>query len=89
MGIYKDTIEGKLIARRQAVGNLSEGPAYILIPTGKFARWGKIELRKKVMRWQNDPVLHGYIDQTVSIVAEIIETKDTITVEYIEVSLKQ
>lgn len=37
---------------------------------------------KKTHLWQNDPVLHKYIDKKVLILGEIIETKSTITVDY-------
>jgi len=32
--------------------------------------------------WENDPVLHKFIDKKVLILGEIIETKSTITVDY-------
>ena len=85
MGIYKDSITGKIISNEQGVGTLSAGPEYHLIAVGKYAHWGKITLRKKSMLWQPDPVLHNFIGKRVEIYAEIIETKDTITVDYIEV----
>ena len=42
----------------------------------------KILVRKQVHLWQNDPVLHKFIDKKVLILGEIIETKSNITVDY-------
>jgi len=39
-------------------------------------------VRKKSHLWQNDQILHKFIDQKVLILGEIIETKSTITVDY-------
>jgi len=39
-------------------------------------------VRKKTHLWENDPVLHKFLDKKVEILGEIIETKSTITVDY-------
>lgn len=85
MGIYKDSITGIINSNEQGTGTLSAGPEYYLLPEGKYKHWGEMYLRKKVMKWQQDSVLHNFIGEHVEIYAEIIETKDTITVDYIEV----
>ena len=78
-----DEIRGNIIAEIVGKGTLSEGPKYYLQPLDDYAnRWSKILVRKKTHLWQNDPVLHKYIDKKVLIRGEIIETKSTITVDY-------
>ena len=78
-----DEISGILTAEIVAKGTLSEGPKYYLQPLDDYAnRWSKILVRKKTHLWENDPVLHKYIDKKVLILGEIIETKGTITVDY-------
>ncbi len=78
-----DEIKGTLTAEIVAKGTKSEGPKYYLQPLDDYAnRWSKILVRKKSHLWQNDPVLHKYIDKKVLILGEIIETKSTITVDY-------
>jgi hypothetical protein len=78
-----DEISGILTAEIVAKGTLSEGPKYYLQPLDDYAnRWSKILVRKKTHLWENDPVLHKYIDKKVLILGEIIETKSTITVDY-------
>ena len=85
MGIFKGTITGKLISRLTGEGTMSEGPIYFIIPTGEFKKWREITVRKKSMLWMKDPVLHDFIGEIVTINGEIIETKDTITIDYDEV----
>ena len=85
MPIYKGNIYGKLIAKIEGTGTRSEGPEYYLIPEGKYKHWGEILLTKKVMMWQEDPILHKLVGKKVEIFAEFIETKDTISIDYIEV----
>lgn len=85
MGVYKATVTGKILSNEAGTGSLSAGLEYYLIPEGKYAHWGQIILRKKTMLWESDPVLHQFIGKHVEIYAEIIETKDTITLDYIEV----
>jgi len=78
-----DKISGILTAEIVAKGTKSEGPKYYLQPLDDYAkRWSKILVRKKTHLWENDPVLHKYIDKKVLILGEIIETKSTITVDY-------
>ncbi|MBY9013110.1 MAG: hypothetical protein KGD70_12115 [Candidatus Lokiarchaeota archaeon] len=78
-----DEISGILSAEIVAKGTKSEGPKYYLQPLDGYAtRWSKILVRKQVNLWQNDPVLHKFIDKRVLILGEIIETKSTITVDY-------
>ena len=85
MGIIKGSISGNLISRVDAVGSLSEGPIYFLLPEGKFKKWHEIPVRKKTMRWMKDGILHDLVGEIITINGEIIETKDTITIDYDEV----
>ena len=82
MGIYNETITGKLISRLTAVGTKSEGPLYYILPNDEYEKWGEISVRKAVMLWMKDEVLERFIGETVSITGEIMETKDTITIDY-------
>lgn len=78
-----DEITGILSAKIVGVGTLSEGPKYFIKPLDDYAnRWSEILVRKKSHLWQNDQILHKFIDQKVLILGEIIETKNTITVDY-------
>jgi len=78
-----DEITGILYAKTAGVGTLSEGPTYFIKPLDDYAnRWSEIIVRKKTHLWENDPVLHKFIDKKVLILGEIIETKSTITVDY-------
>lgn len=85
MGIFKGAITGKLISRVDAVGTRSEGPIYFLLPTGEFKKWREIRVGKRTMRWMKDPILHDLVGEIITINGEIIETKDTITIDYDEV----
>lgn len=78
-----DEIRGILFSEIVGKGTKSEGPKYYIKPIDDYAnRWSSILVRKKTHLWENDPVLHNYIDKTVLILGEIIETKSTITVDY-------
>ena len=78
-----DEITGILYAKIAGVGTLSEGPTYFIKPLDDYAnRWSEIIVRKKTHLWENDPLLHKFIDKKVLILGEIIETKRTITVDY-------
>ena len=78
-----DEITGILYAKTAGVGTLSEGPTYFIKPLDDYAnRWSEIIVRKKTHLWENDPLLHKFIDKKVLILGEIIETKRTITVDY-------
>jgi hypothetical protein len=48
-------------------------------------KWSKILVRKKTHMWEKDPELHKFLDKKVLITGDIIETKKTITVDYIDV----
>lgn len=87
MGFLKDSIKGKLISKVIGEGSLSEGPEYFIVPLEKYAKWGEILVRKKCHMWQSDPILHPCIGKLVSIEADIIETKDSITADYITVNI--
>jgi hypothetical protein len=78
-----DEISGILFAETVGKGTKSEGPNYYLQPLDDYAkRWSKILVRKKTHLWENDPVLHKFIDKKVLIHGEVIETRSTITVDY-------
>ena len=78
-----DEIKGILSAEMVAKGSRSEGLRYYIQPIDDYAnRWSKILVRKQVHLWENDPVLHKFIEKKVLILGEIIETKNTITVDY-------
>jgi len=78
-----DEITGILYTKTAGVGTLSEGPKYFIKPLDNYAnRWSEILVRKKTHLWENDLVLHKFIDKKVLILGEIIETKSTITVDY-------
>ena len=85
-GIYNGTLYGKLISKTVGKDSLSEGPEYFLIPTGQYSTWKEILVRKKVHMWQNDPELHPHLNENVSIMGEIIQTKDRITMDYSGIS---
>ncbi|MCY3413140.1 MAG: hypothetical protein INQ03_15990 [Candidatus Heimdallarchaeota archaeon] len=85
MGIYTGTIRGTIISRQARVGSRSEGPDYFILPNDEYKTWGEIKIRKKIMKWMKDPVLHNLIGEVVSLTGEIVETKDTITIEFTEV----
>ena len=79
----EDDITGILITKIIGKGSRSEGPEYWIQPLDDYKnRWDEILVRKKTMMWQEDPNLHGFIGKTVLIYGEIIETKDTITIDY-------
>ncbi|MBY9005304.1 MAG: hypothetical protein KGD63_00940 [Candidatus Lokiarchaeota archaeon] len=78
-----DEISGILFVEIVGKGSRSEGPKYYIKLLDAYAnRWSKILVRKKAHLWENDPVLHKFIDQEVLILGEIIETKSTITIDY-------
>ena len=78
-----DEITGIIYTKTAGVGTLSEGPKYFIKPLDDYAnRWSEILVRKKTHLWENDPVLHKFIDKKVLILGGVIETKMTITVDY-------
>jgi len=82
MGIYQGEITGKLISRQSGIGTKSEGPEYFICPTDKYEKWGEILIWTNVMLWMKDPVLHELVDEEITVQGEIIETKDTISLQY-------
>jgi hypothetical protein len=87
MGIYHGKISGKLIIKMENMGSRSEGPCYFIVPTDDYAKWGEIRIPKPVHRWRSDPILEKYIDQILTVIGEITETKDTITIDYKELEV--
>lgn len=83
-----DKIRGILYAIIKGKGSRSEGPAYYIKPLDDYKnRWSEILVRKKTHLWENDPVLHKFIDKKVLIIGEIIETKNTIIVDYSKIEV--
>ena len=76
-------IKGRLKVLTNAEGSLSEGPEYWIEPIDDYKnRWDEVLVRKTVMMWEKDPVLHDFIGKMIVIQGDIIETKNTITVDY-------
>ncbi|MFX1279533.1 MAG: hypothetical protein ACFFA3_08960 [Promethearchaeota archaeon] len=83
-----DEIRGILFAIIEGKGTRSKGPTYFIKPVDDYKnRWNKVLVRKKTQMWEEDPELHKFLDKKVVITGEIIETKNTITVDYFD--LKQ
>jgi hypothetical protein len=81
-----DEIRGVLFAEIVGEGSRSEGPKYYIRPIDEYKnRWSEILVRKKTKSWENDPELHKFLEKQVLIIGEIIETKSSITVDYIKV----
>ena len=79
-------IKGVLFAVIAGKGSRSESPKYYIRPLDEHKnRWSVILVRKKTKSWENVPELHKHLEKPVLIRGEIIETKSTITVDYIEV----
>jgi hypothetical protein len=86
----KGTITGHLTMQSERVGSLSEGPEYYIEPTDEYSnRWDRIHVRKQTHRWEEDPNLHSLVNKKVEIIADIIETRTSITIDYIEVKEKR
>ena len=82
----EDDITGILIAKIIGKGSRSEGPQYWIQPLDDYKNhWDEILVRKKTPMWQEDANLHGFIGKKVIIHGEVIETKDSITIDYITV----
>ena len=82
----KGKIVGILVEKLVGEGTLSDGPEYYLQPLDEYkTRWEEILVRKKTNMWQKDPALHKFIDKKVEIIGEVIETLNTITIDYVEV----
>ena len=81
-----DEIRGILFAIIKGKGTRSEGPEYFIKPIDDYKnRWSEILVRKKTHMWEKDPELHEFLDKKVLITGDIIETKSTITVDYLKV----
>ena len=81
-----DEIRGVLFSVIVGKGSRSEGPKYYIRPIDEYKnRWSEILVRKKTKSWENDPELHKFLEKPVLILGEIIETKSSITVDYVEV----
>ena len=83
-------IEGKLITKKKGVGSKSEGVVYYILPIDQYSgRWDEILVRKKTHLWQNDLQLHPFVGKVVKIKGDIIETRSSITVDCVEISVKK
>jgi hypothetical protein len=83
---FRNQIKGILFLLKEGKGTLSEGPMYFLKPLDNYKdNWSKILVRKKTNDWEEDPNLHKFLDKKVLIYGEIIETKSSITIDYLEV----
>ena len=79
-------IRGTLFAIIKGKGTGSEGPEYFIKSLDDYKdRWSEILVRKKTHMWEKDPELHRFLNKNVLIFGEIIETKNTITVDYSKV----
>ncbi len=80
-----DEIRGVLFSVIVGKGSRSEGPKYYIRPIDEYKnRWSEILVRKKTKSWENDPELHKFLEKPVLILGKIIETKSSITVDYVE-----
>jgi len=81
-------IKGILFSIIQGKGSRSEGPTYFLRPLDEYKdRWSEVLVRKQTHIWEEDPKLHKFLDKRVLINGDIIETKSTITVDYMKIEL--
>jgi hypothetical protein len=81
-----DEIKGILFAIIEGKGTRSEGPTYFIKPLDDYKnRWIEVLVRKKTHMWEKDPELHKFLDKEGLITGDIIETKSTITVDYLKV----
>ena len=81
-----DKIRGVLFAVIAGKDSRSEGPKYYIRPLDDYKnRWSEILVRKKTKSWENDPKLHKHFEKPVLISGKIIETKSSITIDYMEV----
>ena len=79
-------IRGTLFAIVEGKGTLSEGPTYFIKPLDDYKnRLSKILIRKKTNLWEKDPELHKFLDKKVLITGDVIETKSTISIDYLKV----
>lgn len=81
-----DKVRGVLFSVIAGKETLSEGPKYYINPKDEYKnRWEEILVRKQTKSWESDPNLHKFVDKTVLIIGEVIETKNSITIDYQEV----
>ncbi|MFX1364738.1 MAG: hypothetical protein ACFFCE_13210 [Promethearchaeota archaeon] len=81
-------IKGILFVRIERKGTRSEGPEYFIKPIDDYKkRWSEVIVRKRTHLWENDPKLHKFLNKNVMISGDIIETKNTITIDYLKVEL--
>lgn len=86
----KGTITGKLLIEIRGKGSRSEGPVCWILPSGEYKdRWDQIIVRKRGLLWQEDSNLHNLVNKEVEILADIIETRTSITIDYFEVKEKK
>ncbi len=86
----KGTINGHLTVQMERVGTRSEGPEYYIEPTDEYSkRWDRIHVRKQSHRWEEDSNLQNLVNKEVEIIADIIETRTSITIDYFEVKEKR
>jgi hypothetical protein len=85
----KGTIFGHLSMEMERVGTRSEGPEYYIQPTDEYKeKWEIIHVRKQTQSWEEDSNLHSLVNKEVEILADIIETRTSISIDYIEVKEK-
>lgn len=81
-----DEIRGVLFTLVEGKETLSEGPTYFIKLLDEYKdKWSEIPVRKKTELWEEDPELHKFLDKKVLITGDIIETKSTITIDYLKV----
>ncbi len=81
-------IRGILYAIIRGKGTRSEGPEYLIKPIDDYKkRWSEVLIRKKTHMWEKDPELDKFLDKKVLIIGDIIETKNTITVDYLKIEV--
>jgi hypothetical protein len=81
-------IRGILFAKIKGKGTRSEGPQYFIKPLDDHKnKWSEVLVRKKTHLWEEDPNLQKFLGKEVLIIGEIIETKHTITVDYLDVKI--
>ncbi|MHA1199265.1 MAG: hypothetical protein ACTSQF_07960 [Candidatus Heimdallarchaeaceae archaeon] len=86
----KGTIIGITSMEMDGVGTLSTGPEYYIQPTDDYKKkWDKIHVRKQTQSWEEDLNLHNLVSKEVEILADIIETRTTISIDYLEVKEKK
>ncbi len=81
-------IRGILFAIIRGKGTRSEGPEYYIRPLDDYEkRWSEVLVRKKTHMWEEDPALRKFLDKKVLVIGDIIETKHSITVDYLKIKI--